>query len=94
MNRILNNPTNNIIAVIITEIITLTITFTVNYNLTGIEAVLTKWIPAFIGLFTLFIYFASRLLFKKYNWLISMAGILLMFYAAIKIYNTNFTQTL
>ncbi|OIQ23972.1 hypothetical protein [Lacinutrix sp. MedPE-SW] len=91
MNTLLNNPKHNIIAIIITEIITLTITFTANYNYTGIEGVLVKWTPAFIGLFTLIIYFISRFIFKKYNWLISLAGIIFMVFAAVKIYTLNFS---
>ncbi len=91
---LVNNPKNNIIAVIIFEIITLAITFTADYSGAGMAKVIIKWIPALIGVSTLIIYFVSRLFTKKYNWIISVVGIAAMLFAAIKIYLTDFTQTL
>lgn len=89
-----NNPKNNIIAIIIVEIITLSISFTADYSNAGLIAAFLKWIPALIGVTTLLIYFVSRLFTKKYNWIISIIGIIAMFIAAYNLHITNFTQTL
>jgi len=95
MLKLLNNPKNNIIAIIIVEIITLSISFTVNYSgADALVAVVLKWVPALIGVTTLLLYFVSRLFTKKYNWIISIIGIIIMFIAAYTLFNTNFSQTL
>ncbi|WP_034059076.1 hypothetical protein [Lacinutrix jangbogonensis] len=90
----LNNPKNNIIAIIIVEIITLSISFTADYSGAGMVEVILKWVPALIGITTLLLYFVSRLFTKKYNWIISLLGIIIMFIAAYTLYITDYTQTL
>ncbi|AUC81289.1 hypothetical protein [Lacinutrix sp. Bg11-31] len=94
MIKLLNNPKNNIIAIIIIEIITLSISFTANYSGSGIASIILKWVPALIGITTLLLYFVSRLFIKKYNWVISLIGIVLMFIAAYNLYITDYSQTL
>lgn len=93
MISMLNNPKNNIIAVIIVEIITLSISFSADYSGAGMIAVILKWIPALIGITTLILYFVSRLLIKKYNWIVTIIGIISMFIAAYNLYITDFSQT-
>lgn len=94
MKNVLNNPQYNIIAVIIVEIITCSISFSANFSDGSLKTTLIKWTPALIGISTLMIYLVSRLLFKKLNWLITLLGIILMFYAALTIYGTDFSQTI
>jgi hypothetical protein len=94
MNKLLNNPKNNIIAIIIVEIITLSISFTVDYSDAGMVAIILKWVPALIGITTLLLYFVSRLFIKKYNWIISLVGIIVMCIATYNLYITNYSQTL
>lgn len=90
MIKHLNNPKNNIIAVIFVEIITLAISFSVDYSESGILSVILKWIPAFIGITTLLLYFVSRLFIKEYNWIISIIGIISMFLAAYQLQIANY----
>ncbi|WP_452597870.1 hypothetical protein [Pontimicrobium sp. MEBiC01747] len=94
MNQKLNDVKFNAIAIIIVEIIACSITFSVDYSNIGMASVIIKWIPAIIGVITLFIYFASRLVLKKYNWCISLLGIIIMLVVAINIYNTDFSESL
>ena len=94
MIKLLNTPKNNIISIIIIEIITLSISFTVDYSGTGMAAIILKWVPALIGITTLLLYFISRLFTKKYNWIISLIGILSMFIATYNLYITDYSQTL
>jgi len=89
-----NNPKHNIIAIIIVEIITLSITFTIDFSGAGMVAIILKWIPALIGITTLLLYFVSRLFTKKYNWIISIIGIIYMFIAAYNLYVTDYSLTL
>jgi hypothetical protein len=91
MSKLLDNPKNNIIAIIIIEIITLTISFIANYSGSGIASIILKWVPALIGITTLLLYFVSRLFIKKYNWIISLIGILFMFIAAYNLYITDYS---
>jgi len=93
MLKLFNNPKNNIIAIIAIEIIALAITFTADYSGAGMAAIIIKWIPAIIGIITLLFYFISRLITKKYNWVISIIGVILMLVSAINIHLTDFTQT-
>jgi hypothetical protein len=91
----LDNPKNNIIAIIIAEIVTLSISFSADYSgVEGIASVILKWVPAVVGITTLLLYFVSRLFTKKYNWLISIAGIIMMCITAYNLYITNYSQTL
>lgn len=95
MIKLLDNPKNNIIAIIIVEIITLSITFTADYSGAGdLASIVLKWVPALIGITTLLLYFVSRLFTKKYNWCISLLGIITMFFVAFNLYSTDFSQTL
>ncbi len=94
MTQKLNDVKFNAIAIIIAEIIACSITFSADYSGAGMQAIIIKWIPAIIGVLTLFIYFASRLVLKKYNWGISLLGIIIMLVVAIKIYNTDFSESI
>jgi hypothetical protein len=93
MNQKLNDVKFNAIAIIIVEIIACSITFSADYSNAGMPAIFIKWIPAIIGVLTLFIYFASRLIIKKYNWSISLLGIIIMLVVAINIYSTDFSES-
>lgn len=92
MNTKLNNPKLNIIAIIVVEFITCSITFTADYTGAGMASIILKWVPAIIGIITLIIYLVSRFISKKYNWIVSLIGILFMLISAINIYNTDFSQ--
>ena len=95
MIKYLDNPKNNIIAIIIVEIITLSITFSADFSDAGpLASVVLKWIPGIIGVTTLLLYFVSRLIIKKYNWCISLLGIITMFFVAFNLYSSDFSQTL
>jgi len=94
MSKLLNNPNYNIIAIIIAEIIGCTITFSIDYSETEMTSIIMKWIPALIGLATLFIYFVSRLITKKYNWIISIIGIVIIFITVNNLFSTDYSQTL
>ncbi|TYB73097.1 hypothetical protein ES677_05665 [Bizionia gelidisalsuginis] len=94
MKNALNNSKYNIIAIIIFEIITCSISFSANFSDHSIMSTIIKWTPAIIGISTLFVYFVSRLFIKKLNWIITILGIILMLYAALTIYGTDFSQTL
>ncbi|WP_375242474.1 hypothetical protein [Lacinutrix sp.] len=95
MIKHLDNPKNNIIAIIIVEIITLSITFSADFSDAGpLVSVVLKWIPGIIGVTTLLLYFVSRLIIKKYNWCISLLGIIIMFFVAFNLYSSDFSQTL
>lgn len=94
MKNALNNPQYNIITVIVFEIITCSISFSANFSDGSITTTVIKWMPALIGISTLLIYFVSRLFIKKLNWVITLLGIALMFYAALTIYSTDFSQTI
>jgi len=86
MLKKLENPTTNMFAIIIAEIITCSITLSLNYDTTSWSTIFLKWTPAIIGLGCLFSYFFSRLFFKKYNWIITILGILIMIIATVRIY--------
>ena len=94
MLKVLNNPNYNIVAVIIAEIIGCAIAFSADYSGAGMAAIILKWIPAIIGIATLFIYFISRLFTKKYNWVISIIGIIIILVAAYSLYTSDYSQTL
>jgi len=90
----LNNPKLNIILIFIFEIIGCSITFSADYSGAGMAAIIIKWIPAFIGLGAIIIYFISTLFIKKYNWIITLIGIIFILVAAINIYQTDYNLTL
>ncbi len=46
----------------------------------------TLWIPFILTIFTFSIYGLSRLIGKKYNWIISLLGILTILYISIPIF--------
>jgi len=82
----LNNLKSNIILIIIFEIIGCAITFSADYTGTGISAIITKWVPAFIGLTTIILYFASTLFTKKYNWIITIIACMLLLFFGASVY--------
>jgi len=88
MKNKLADPKFNIILIFIFEIIGCAITFSVDYSGGGMAAVITKWVPAFIGLGTIIIYFGSLMFTKKYNWIITLVGIVFILIAANHIYQT------
>ncbi len=89
MTNKLNDPKFNILIIFIVEIITCSISFSANYSEASMAAVIIKWVPALIGLSTIFIYVVSRLFIQKYNWIISLIGIIFMFISAMNIYTTH-----
>jgi len=92
MKNKLNNVKLNILLIFIFEIIGCAIAFSANYSGAGMAAIIIKWIPAIIGLGTIVIYLISRLITKKYNWIITIIGIIFMIASAINIYLTDFSQ--
>ncbi|RMB56905.1 hypothetical protein EAX61_12625 [Dokdonia sinensis] len=52
----------------------------------GMALLVIAWIPLIVGVITLAIYGISRLLFKKYNWIITLLGILFLLNASIQFY--------
>ncbi len=89
MLKKLETTTTNIIVIIIVEIITLSITYTLNYDETNWSYIVIKWTPAIIALATLLCYFISRLFLKKYNWIISLIGIIIMIIMTLNIYQSH-----
>lgn len=92
MKEKLDNSKFNIIAIFIFETIGCAISFSADYSGAGMAAILIKWIPAFIGLLTIIIYVISKLITKKYNWIITIFGIILIVTSAISIYLTDYNQ--
>lgn len=92
MTKKLNDPKFNILIIFVVEIITCSISFSANYSGAGMSAIIIKWIPGLIGLTTILFYVISRLVTKKYNWIISLIGIIFMFISAINIYSTDFSK--
>ena len=42
----------------------------------GMAAIFLNWVPILLGIFTIIIYFLSRIFTKNKNWIISLLGIL------------------
>lgn len=78
----LNDPVKNIMAVILLTVFAYLLTlsfFFQNILAGGLHYV---FYPCYVALITVSLYLVSLLYFKRYNWVISMAGIAVMFYMA------------
>lgn len=85
----LNDPFTNVISVITLTIISYVLILSVHLG-NGAEPnqLIDLFYPSLIAFGTLAVYFISRLCFKKYNWVISCAGCLYMFYISV-LFNWN-----
>lgn len=79
----LNDPYANVITVITLTIISYVLILSVNLHGGETDALINLIYPSLVALGTLIIYFLSRLCFKKYNWIISGAGTVYMFYISV-----------
>jgi hypothetical protein len=79
----LNDPYMNVISVIVLTIISYILILSMNLSGKETEELINLFYPSLVAMGTLVVYFVSRLCFKKYNWLISCAGSVYMFYISI-----------
>ena len=85
--RLLNDPYTNVISVITLTIISYILILSLNLNGGKTNELITLFYPSLIALATLLVYLISRLCFKKYNWIITCAGTIYMFYISIVYWN-------
>ena len=86
MKGILNTPKWNIAALILTAIIGTVLVANADRMGVGMAFLVIFWLPIFIALGTMAVYGLSRLLFKKYNWIITLLGILFILNASIQFF--------
>ena len=86
----LNNKTYNYITIIIVGLLTQVIAFNLDYSGAGMAAIIVVWLPLFFCVITLLLYFLTHLAIKKYNWIVSILGILFTIYITIGIALTDF----
>lgn len=88
MNQeLLNRPKWNILAILIVIVIgTLFMVSTDYSDSEGIALLVVVWLPFMLGMGTLILYGLSRLVFKKYNWFITLLGGLYILSACIQFY--------
>tara|TARA_R110001632_G_scaffold11078_3_gene40324 strand:+ start:603 stop:875 length:273 start_codon:yes stop_codon:yes gene_type:complete len=88
MNQeLFNRPKWNILAILIVIVIgTLFMVSTDYSDSEGIALLVVVWLPFMLGMGTLILYGLSRLVFKKYNWFITLLGALYILSACIQFY--------
>lgn len=81
----LHDPVKNVLIVLI--LITLAYAYSLTKDLhgTGISGLIKIFLPCILGFATLVAYFVSRLVFKSYAWVTTVAGIAGMMYTGILI---------
>jgi hypothetical protein len=82
----LNDPVKNIMAVILLTVLAYLLTLSFFFNNIIAGGLQFVFYPCYVALITVSLYLLSLLYFKKYNWVISLTGITVMFYMAF-LYN-------
>ena len=86
-NKTLDNPWNNVLLIIISVVILTIFTMSApNIHKAGLGGLANLFFPTIFGVFTLLIYFISRLFFKAWNWIITIIGILYITYLSIMLF--------
>ncbi len=76
----------NILVILITWAVTTAILYSSVDAENGLVKLAIVWIPSIITVITVCIYYLSRLVIRKYSWIISLIGILIMLYVSIPVF--------
>ena len=82
----LNDPVKNIMAVILLTVLAYLLVLSFFFNNIIAAGLQFVFYPCYVALITVSLYLLSLLYFKRYNWVISITGIAVMFYMAF-LYN-------
>ena len=86
MKTLVDSPKWNVIALILTAAIGTLLVANADRTGTGMAFLVIFWLPLMIALVTMALYGLSRLLFKKYNWIISLLGILFILNTSLQFF--------
>lgn len=83
----LNKPSWNYLALLIVVLISTLLVALGDYSdSAGASVYVMVWVPLICGILTALLYGISRLLIKRYNWIITLLGILFLLNASIQFY--------
>ena len=81
-----DKPRNNLIIILTTTIISWIIAMTADLSNAGLGGLANLIFPIIFGLVTIFWYFISRIFIKRYNWIITISGIIYNLVFAYKLH--------
>lgn len=81
-----NSPKWNLITLGFSVLVTTTMLYYGDYGTFREEALIVFWIPLIYGIFSTIVYLLSRLVVKRFSWVITAIAIILMFMTAIPIF--------
>ncbi|AVR47098.1 hypothetical protein C7S20_18610 [Christiangramia fulva] len=85
--KIIDNPWNNIGVIFVTVIVFTTITMSApDLNQAELGGLANLFFPAVFGLITILIYLISRIFIRKWNWIITICGIIYIGYLSIMLF--------
>lgn len=82
----IDKPKNNLITILIATLISWIISMTADLSNAGLGGLANLIFPIIFGLATIFWYYISRIFIKKYNWIITIAGIIYNLIFAYKLH--------
>lgn len=81
-----NSPKWNLIALGFFILLCTVMLYFSNYGTQGMVVLVIVWIPLIIGLTTALLYALSRLAIRKYNWILTLIGIIIMLVITVPIF--------
>jgi hypothetical protein len=85
--QVLNRPKWNILAMLVIVVIGSLLMVNSEFDgPDGMALLVVVWLPLLLGIGTLILFGLSRLLFKKYNWIITLLGALYILSACLQFY--------
>ena len=91
MKLLLNTKKYNYITIIIVGLLTTVLAFNLDYTGAGMATIIIVWLPLVFSVITLLLYYVSHFVIKKYNWVITLLGVLFVIYFTIGLALTDFS---
>ena len=87
LKKIIDNPWNNV-GLIFTVVIILTILTMSAPDLdkAGLGGLANLFFPGILGIFTILVYLITRIFFRKWNWIVTIAGTISIAYISIMLF--------
>ena len=82
----IDKPKNNLIVILTATMISWIIAMTADLSNTGLGGLANLIFPIIFGLATIILSFISRIFIKRYNWIITIAGIIYNLVFAYKLH--------
>ncbi|TVZ51599.1 hypothetical protein [Dokdonia sp. Hel_I_53] len=76
----------NILIILCFWALTTTLLYVSVDDVNGLVKLAIVWIPSIVTVITVCLYYLSRLIIRKYSWIISLIGIIIMLYVSIPVF--------